>query len=113
MPFINLHVGKPLSAEKKAELAAAIAANVSLIPGKTVDNTMIEISEDCTMFMGGEQRELLFMDMRVYLPAPKEAKNALVKALTAEFEQRLGIPGNRQYYNIIELDGWGSRGDFH
>lgn len=110
MPFMNVHVGKPLCGEKKAELAASIAQIMPTLPGKTQDNTMIEISAGREMFMGGEQRELVFVDMRVFQASPLEAKEAFVEKLSAVFENVLGIPSARQYINIIEMPEWGSRG---
>lgn len=110
MPFINVHTSKPLSPEQKAELYRAIAAHMPILPGKTRDNTMIEISAGRDMFMGGEPRELVFVDMRVFKPSPEGAKREFIAALTAEFEARLGIPAEQQYYNIIELSEWGLRG---
>ena len=112
MPYINVHIGKPLPEEKKTELYNAVASHMSVIPGKTVDNTMIEISAGRDLYMGGEKRELIFVDMRVYGPAPAAAKDEFTAVLAKEFEDRLGIPKDRQYYNIIELPGWGSGGRF-
>ena len=112
MPFINVHIGKPVTDEKKTEVMNAIASHMPIIPGKTADNTMIEISGGRDMFMGGEKRDLIFVDMRVYSPAPNSAKNEFVQALTKEFENRLEIPAGNQYYNIIELPGWGAGGGF-
>ena len=112
MPFINVHIGKPVSEDKKTEIMNAIASHMPLIPGKTIDNTMIEISGGRDMFMGGEKRSLIFVDMRVFGPAPESAKNEFVQVLTKEFEEKLDIPASNQYYNIIELPGWGAGGGF-
>ena len=112
MPYINVHVGKPLPEEKKTEVMKAIASRMPLIPGKNADNTMIEISGGRDLYMGGEKRALIFVDMRVLGPAEKTAKDEFVKALTKEFEDRLEIPAANQYYNIIELPGWGMGGGF-
>lgn len=112
MPYINVHVGKPLPEEKKSVLYEAIAEKMPVIPGKTVDNTMIEISAGRDLYMGGEKRELIFVDMRVLGPAPVPAKNEFVAALSKIFNDLLGIPKDRQYYNIIELPGWGAGGGF-
>ncbi len=110
MPFINVHIGKPLTQEKKTEVMNAIAQNMPILPGKTQDNTMIEISADRDMFMGGEKRELIFVDMRVYKQSPMEAKELFVEKMSAEFERVLGVPAASQYFNIIEMPEWGSRG---
>lgn len=110
MPFVHAHIGMTVTQEKKSELAAMIADHMPLLPGKTRDNTMIEISTERDMFMGGEQRALIFVDIRLYQASPKEAKEAFVETLSAEFEKMLGIPINRQYYNLIELNSWGASG---
>ncbi len=110
MPFVNVHIGKSVTAEEKLALAGMIASNMPLIPGKTKDNTMIEISAGRDMFMGGEQRALIFVDMRLYTPAPVEAKEKFIATLAAEFEKMLDIPANQQYYNMMELDSWGAQG---
>ena len=110
MPFINVHIGKKLTDAQKEELAAMIASHMPILPGKTRDNTLIEISSGRDMFMGGEKRELIFVDMRVMKASPYEAKDEFVATLSAEFAARLGIPVERQYYNIIEMQEWGARG---
>ncbi len=110
MPFINVHISKSLDASQKAELYNMIASRMPILPTKTRDNTMIEISAGRDMYMGGEPRELIFVDMRVFKPSPEAAKREFIAALAAEFERLLGIPAGNQYYNIIELDTWGAQG---
>lgn len=113
MPFINVHIGKKLTEDEKADVAAMIAENMPLLPGKTKDNTMIEISAGRDMFMGGEKRNLVFVDMRVYHESPVEAKDTFVKALTKGFEELLGVDAASQYYNIADMPQWGGRNSFH
>ena len=107
MPFINVHIGKPISEDKKEEVMKAIASHMTIIPGKTIDNTMIEISAGRDMFMGGEKRDLIYVDMKVNGPAPTESKDEFVKALVADFEKILDIPGKNFYMSIAEMTGWG------
>jgi len=113
MPFINVHIGKKLSEEEKARVATMIAENMPLLPGKTRDNTMIEISAGRDMYMGGEKRALVFVDMRVYHESPLDAKDVFVKALTRGFVELLDIAPDRQYYNIADMPQWGGRNSFH
>lgn len=110
MPFLNVHIGKPLTAEQKEALAAMIAGHMSILPGKTCDNTMIEISAGRDMYMGGEKRALIFVDMRVSKSSPFAAKDEFIATLSAEFARLLAIPADRQYYNIIEMPEWGAGG---
>lgn len=112
MPFINVHIGKEVPESTKDELMHLIAEKMPLIPGKTAQNTMIEISGGRDLYMGLEKQPLVFVDMRVNGPAPLEAKDRFVAALSAIFENTLAIPANRQYYNINELPGWGAGGHY-
>ena len=112
MPFVNVHVGKNLTKPQKDELAGMIAENMPIIPGKNKDNTMIEISGGCDMYMFGGSSEIIFVDVRVYKAVSDEIKNAFVAKLSEGFERILGISAERQYYNIIELPGWGLRSQF-
>lgn len=112
MPFINVHIGKPVSEEQKTEIMKKIAASMPLIPGKTADNTMIEISAGRDMYMGLEKQPLIFVDMRVNGPSPLESKDHFVQTLSKIFDETLGIPENKQYYNIAEMPGWGARGGY-
>ena len=110
MPFINVHVGKQLTAEQKRKLADLVGEKVTLLPTKNINNTMIEISGGRDMYNGGEPREMIFVDMRLMGPSPLEAKDAFVAALSEGFFEILGIPADRQYYNLIELTSWGACG---
>ena len=112
MPFINVHIGKNVTREQKDALAAMIADNMPVIPGKNKENTMIEISDGCDMYMFGGSAEIIFVDVRVYKAVPNEVKGAFVAKLSEGFADILGIPADRQYYNILELPGWGLRGSF-
>lgn len=108
MPYLNVRIGRPINEEKKFELMQAIASHMSIIPGKTIDNTMIEIDSGKDIYMCGEKRDLIFVDMRIFGTAPVECKNEFVKALVGEFERLLEIPGKNQYFNIIDMPQWGT-----
>ena len=114
MPFVEIHIGKPLTAQEKETVMRSIAEQMPILPGKTAQNTMIEIAAaDRDMYMGLEKKPLIFGDIRVFGPAPTEAKDQFIAALSATFEKLLGIPQDKQYYNIIEMPEWGSRGHLH
>ena len=111
MPFINIHIGKQLTAEQKAELYQMVAEHMPILPTKDRDNTMVEISAGRDMYMGGEPRELIFVDMRVFKPSPEAAKREFIATLGRRIRPSAwALPADRQYYNIIELDTWGAHG---
>ncbi len=113
MPFINIHIGKPISEEKKVEVMKMIAENMPLLPEKNKDNTMIEISAGRDMYMSLEKQPLIFADIRVFTPAPFENKDRFVRTLSENFHTLLDIPVNKQYYTIGEYPSWGYGGSFH
>lgn len=112
MPYINVHIGKTLSEETKMQLMHAIADCAAIIPYRNINNTMIEISDGRDMYMGGEKKDLIFVDMRVWGNVDLEIKNKLIDALQKEFKTLLGIENNKLYFNMIELNEWGMGSSF-
>lgn len=113
MPYISVNVGKALSDEGKLKLMEVIASNILTLPGETAKNTMINIIDGSNMYIYREQKNLAFVDIRVLGSFTLEAKDELVVALTKGITDVCGIPTESQYFNITEMDGWGSRGHFH
>lgn len=112
MPYIHVNVSKKLTAEKVEELRLAIAERMPLLPGKTRDNTMIHIDNDCRLTMGDAGEPCVFMEARLYQASPEEAKAAFAAQVSEALVQVLDIPNNRIYMNIIELEHWASRGAY-
>ncbi len=112
MPYVHVNVSKEMNAAELEALRDAIAGKMSLIPGKTRTNTMIHISAGEAVTMGDDGEPAIFMEARLYKEAPVEAKQAFAKAITDIFVDQLGVPANRVYMNIIELDHWASGGNY-
>lgn len=112
MPFIHLNVSRPMNAEETEKARDAIAANVSILPGKNRGNTMIRIDSGCTLTMGDAGEACAFMEVRLAGPSPEEAKKEFVAKAAEALTAITGIPGSRMYVNIIELDHWGVGGNF-
>ena len=106
MPYISVNVGKTLSDEDKIKLMEVIASNISILPGETAKNTMINIIDGCNMYINREQNNLAFVDIRVLGSFALEAKDELVVALTKGITDVCNIPTESQYFNIAEMDGW-------
>ena len=113
MPYISVNIGKALSDEEKVKLMEAIASDISILPGETAQNSMLNVIDGSSMYINREQKDLAFVDIRVLGPFALEAKDELVVALTKDITDICGIPTESQYCNIVEMDGWGSRGHFH
>ena len=112
MPYINVHIGKTLSKEEEQKICELVHKNVSLIPGKSPQNTMVDVQSGCSMKMG-EETACTFINVHLLGAAPAEAKNAFTQAVTAELEKEFGLSKNSMYINITEMSAWGMGGGFH
>ena len=100
MPYIQISLSKKLTDEEKRALAAGVAALVPMLPGKPGDS----------LYRGGEPAACAFMETRLYGKTPEPYLRAYTEKLFELFEEQLGYGGNQIYFNILELDHWGSKG---
>lgn len=112
MPYIKATIGKKLSEEQIGEVYDVLKEPIELIPGKTMYNAMMEVCPDRLFFMGGERGEFAYIDVRLFGPAPAEAKEAYTAAVCRGLEEKLGIPPKNVYVTYLELPGWGVEGHF-
>lgn len=112
MPYIHLHIAQELTYEKREELQLAIGAIMPLIPEKNMNNTMIEITDGVALYMRGGAINGAFMDLRVYMPSPENAKQAFFAALSSLLEEKLGIAPKDVYGNITEMQHWCAGGKY-
>ena len=112
MPQLNLTVSQSLTVEKKHDLQLTIGNSMGLLPGKTLDNTIICIQDGCAMFKGGKPLDGAFADIRLFKASPEESKKAFSEKLFAILKDSLGIDPGGVYINFIELDHWASRGTY-
>ena len=106
MPYVHLNASHPLTDAEIAELRDAVAELMPLLPGKTRENTMIHITGGCAISKGDPDRPALFVEVRTYKASPEEARKTFAARLTAMLSEKLGVPGENIYMNIIPLDEW-------
>ena len=111
MPYVHLNVTRKLTEEQVQKTRETIASFMPIIPGKNRENTMIHITDGCTMFRG-DSDECMFLEARLYKAAPLENKTEFVQKVTAALCEEFGIAPERLYINIIELNEWGSNGRY-
>ena len=112
MPYIKASIGKELSQQEIAGVYDILKDNITLIPGKTIYNAMMEVCPGCHFFMGGEKGDFAFIDIRLFGKAPAEAKDAYANAVCKGLEELLGIEVQKVYINFLEMTGWGAGGHF-
>ena len=112
MPYIDIRVSKQVDAQTKNVLQKEIAANMTIIPGKTASNTVICIFDSCSMYVDYEADERAFIDVRLFQSSPEESKFKFSEKLFTLFEEILKIPPNKVTINFIELPNWASNGSY-
>ena len=110
MPYIQISLSKKLTDEKKRALAAEVAALVPILPDKPGDRAIVQIDDGRSLYRGGEPADCAFMETRLYGKTPEPYLRAYTEKLFKLFEEQLGYAGNQIYFNILELDHWGSKG---
>ncbi len=110
MPYIGIHVTGTLSDAQKNAIKAGLGEKITLIPGKTEQALMVDISENHTMYFQGEARALVFADVRCYKTAEFADKKCFTEAVFRLLTEVTGVPQEDIYLSWGEYDTWGVRG---
>ena len=106
MPYLHLSASPALTNEEIGALRDEIAALMPILPGKTRENTMIHITGGCAISKGDPSVPAVFIEIRTYKASPDEAKKEFAARITAMVSEKLGVPGENIYMNIIAMDEW-------
>ena len=111
MPYVSIRTSQRLTDEKIDRIQKEIGRLIAIIPGKTIENCMTQITGDCKTFMGGVPVNGTFCEVRMLGKAPAESKKEftqeLDKMLIAELE---GL--DKLYINFQEYFEWGVRSNY-
>ena len=110
MPFVSINAGMPVSEAKMDKIQQEIGRIIALIPGKTIDNCMTQIQGTANMFMSGGPKKTVYCEVRVFGPAPRESKAAVMVELNELFKSELGC--EKLYVNFVESTEWGNDANF-
>lgn len=111
MPYINISISKEVTAEQKEQIKARMGKIITLVPGKTEEVTMVDISGGHSLYMGGKAlNNGAFIDIRLKGKAEKRAKEDLTEAVFKSLKEILGSNKEDVYVNISEFENWGSKG---
>lgn len=111
MPYINIRLSKEITAEQKEQIKARMGKIITLIPGKTEEVTMVDISGGHSLYMGGKALDNgAFVDIRLKGKADIKGKEDFTEALFKSLKELLGSKEEDVYVNITEFENWGSKG---
>jgi phenylpyruvate tautomerase PptA (4-oxalocrotonate tautomerase family) len=113
MPYISITVGQKLSALQRQMMKTEFGRLISILPGKTEPDLIVNIHDGGAVYMGGAEVPCVFIDLRVYGKADEEAKKRFAEEIFAYITHVLGIPPEHQYLTISEHDHWGYDGQWH
>ena len=105
MPFVEIKTTVTLDKKQTEKLRDDVRAAISLIPGKTADNMMLEIQSGCDMWIGELDKPCAFVEIRLYGPSPLPNKQAFVDAVVDALTP-LGMEASRIYMNIWQRENW-------
>ena len=112
MPYLSICISKQVDSSTKNKLQLEIGKIISIIPGKTVSNTTINISDNHTMYKDTIAFEGAFVDVRLYKNSPEESKKEFAMQIFQIFESILQIPNSNVQINFIEMPAWASNGNY-
>ena len=110
MPFINVSTNKQLAPTQKQELQTKLGDLISILPGKTAEQTLIKISDECDMYRRGYEGALCMIEIYMYQMQPFSAKDELTRAIVGLMEKEYGIPVPNLYIKFGEMPIWGVDG---
>jgi hypothetical protein len=113
MPYISISIGQKLDAPQKEALKSELGRLITIIPGKTEPDLLVNIQDGGSLYMAGTGEPSVYIDLRVYTKTDPEAKKRFTRELCAFITRRFGIEAARQYLTISEYDHWGYDGEFH
>jgi len=112
MPYLDIRSSKPIDETTRNNLQLEICKIMPVLPGKNVSNTVICISDTCTMYNEMQPIQAVFIDVRLYKASPEDSKKEFAKQLTAIFESVLQIPPPKVQINFFEQPNWAVNGDY-
>jgi phenylpyruvate tautomerase PptA (4-oxalocrotonate tautomerase family) len=111
MPYLKLQTNKQLSKDKKDQVLQDLTALLSKDLSKPEKYIMIECNDDQSMFFGGSDEYLVFIDLRS-INLPEESTSKLSASLANFVKSQLEIKPERVFINFTSYPRhmWGFNG---
>lgn len=110
MPYVQMNTSADLSREQKTALEKKIAEQITLIPNKIPENTMVEINDGLDMYFLCTDEPCMKISVELFNPAPFEAREAYAVTIMKYASEVTRIPESRIYMNYVTFDHWGRDG---
>ena len=106
MPFINLKTNVEI--KDKAKVMNALWELVSIIPGKTIERTMVSVEDKVAMGFAGNQEPCAMIETLVNPGTNMENNPEYCLAVINRVKEELDLPEKRIYATVAAVDCWRS-----
>ncbi|WP_010257973.1 phenylpyruvate tautomerase MIF-related protein [Treponema primitia] len=113
MPYVAFNISEKLSETQKEKIKSEVGRLITVIPGKTEADTIVDICDGHSMYKGGKAIPIAYVDIRVYTKADPNGKKQFISNLFILLEKELGINKDNVYMSFLEFDQWGDHGAYH
>lgn len=110
MPFVNIKTNADITTEKAEILKSKCGKAISILPGKSENNLMLNFEGGKTMFKAGRTDLSAFIEVRIYGKSTKDAYDALTVELTKIMNDEFEITAGNVFINYMEFPMWGING---
>ncbi|GHU11599.1 hypothetical protein FACS1894151_11280 [Spirochaetia bacterium] len=111
MPYIGINTAQDLSGAQKEKIKAEFGRLIAIIPTKSEAGLLVDFSGGHTLYRAGADVQGAFVEVRLFKPAPLEAKKQFTKEVFDLMERELGVKKEHMYFNIMEFENWGLNGE--
>ena len=111
MPAIHVRTGVSIPEETRARIQSELGKAIELLPGKSEQWLMVDVTGDCRLHFQGKCDEgIAFISVRVYGEVSAADADRLTGKLTELVGNTLDIPPRNIYVQYESCSVWGWNG---
>lgn len=110
MPFIQTRTNVSISKEKELKIKEEFENSITIL-GKNVNWLMLEFVGDCNMYFGGQEKNVAYVDIRLYGGTSDESYDRMTEEVTNVLSSELDILPDNIYVSYSEYSTWGWNGN--
>lgn len=111
MPFISVNVAEKLLQEQKDAIKISLGKNISLLPGKTEKQLMVDVSDGHALYFGGRPLSKgAYVDVRTFGDSDFDSKRLFTQSIYELLRNICGIQKDELYVTFSAFAEWGTHG---
>ena len=111
MPLIVVNTSLTLEKEQKDAIKSEMGKAITIIPGKTEQVLMVDVSDGRTIYFHGEEpKQAAHVDVHIYGSANFAVKSEFTQAIYKVLNDTVGLKDDEVFVTINEHSVWGAKG---